>query len=272
MNKLPISAIIVGFNESKLLPGCLNSLDFCEEKIYIDLYSTDKSVEMALEFGCSIFYQDRKDTPSCEMAQANFFKSSKFEWIILIDPDEIIDIRLRDDLIHKFEFINSSDQFGAIYVPWQFYFLGMRLNGTPWGGRNEKFLLIHKDRFVIEPVIHYGRYLKEQFQRFDISLNDDQTNVLHHYWMNNLLVFFKKHLRYVKNEGPDRFFLGGRTSIFEIIKSPYIQFLYSFSEKKGYKDGFLGFCLSIFWAFYQMLSLISLYRFSINYSNKRRKD
>ena len=267
MEFLPITAIIVGFNESILLPKCLDSLKFCQEKIYIDLYSTDNSADIAIKAGCSVFYEDRNTTPSCEMAQSIYYKSSKFEWIILIDPDEVIDDKLRDDLIGVYNLIKGNDEFGAVYVPWQFYFLGRKLRGTPWGGRNEKFLLIHKDRFMIEPVIHYGRYLKKEFKRLDISLNKEESNVLHHYWMNDISVFFKKHLRYIKNEGPDRFNMGNRTSLVQILKSPFLQFYFSFSTKKGYKDGILGFFLSSFWSLYQMMSLISLYKFTIKEEN-----
>ncbi len=47
MDKIDISAIVVGFNESSLLPNCFQSIAFCKEINYFDLESSDNSVEIA---------------------------------------------------------------------------------------------------------------------------------------------------------------------------------------------------------------------------------
>ena len=81
--------------------------------------------------------------------------------------------------------------------------------------------------------------------------------------MNDWSVFFQKHRRYLINEGRDRYLLGKRTSLRVVLISPLKEFYISFWKLNGFKDGFLGFLLSLFWAFYQTTSQIRLYRYQI---------
>lgn len=92
MNKLPISSIVIGFNESKKLAGCLNSLMFCDEVVYVDLGSSDDSLIIAAKFVNKIF--NYKLVPAVEFAQAVFVPKLKHDWILYIDPDEVLDIKL----------------------------------------------------------------------------------------------------------------------------------------------------------------------------------
>ncbi len=256
--KYPISAMIVGFNEEKLLSACLESISFCDDIHYTDLGSTDRSLEIANRYANHIYH--RAPVPSCEMIQTEVVHYTKNDWVVFIDPDEVADPTLTEEVLSKFEEIATSTEIGAVKVPWQFYFKRKKLYGTIWGGRNQKFFLVNKHRFVFDPVVHYGRKLKSGYSAFIIELNKRGSNILHHYWMNSWNIFLKKHRRYLINEGIDRYNLGTRTSLNEVLLMPYREFKKSFWTLKGYKDGLVGFFLSLFWAWYQTSAMLSLYR------------
>ena len=250
--------MIVGFNEEKLLPACFQSVSFCDDVHYTDLGSSDGSIKIAEQYASQIYH--RKPVPSCEMIQTEVVHYTKNDWVVFIDPDEVVDESLVNDVLAKLNEIKDQQSIGAIRVPWQFYFKKTRLRGTVWGGRNQKFFLVNKHRFAFDPVVHYGRKLKPGFSAIDIPLNSNETNVLHHYWMNSWAVFIRKHRRYLINEGIDRYNLGVRTSLKEVLLAPYREFKKSFWTLKGYRDKFLGFFLSVFWAWYQTSAMFSLYK------------
>lgn len=247
--KLPISVMVVGYNEASLLTQCFSSINFCDEIFYADLGSRDNSIQIAEQFGAKIY--QRSKVPSGEYIQSEIVNYTKHEWVIFIDPDERVDETLKTQIFNEFEHIISNDKIGAVIVPWQFYFKTHQLRGTVWGQKNQKELLVNKNRFNFLPITHYGRKLKDEFINYDISLNNSCTNVLHHYWMNSLKVFLQKHKRYLKNEGADNYNAGIRVGIKKVLETPFKEFYHSFINKKGYKDGFTGLFLSSFWAYYK---------------------
>jgi len=253
--KLPISVMIVGFNEAPLLKACFESVSFCEEIVYTDLGSSDESMDIAHSFASTIYR--RQKVPSCEMIQAEVVHYLKNNWVIFIDPDEVLDVSLADMIRTNFQRYSSDPLLGAVMVPWQFYFKKIKLSGTVWGGINKKYLLVNRVRFVFSPVVHYGRKLAAGYRSEDIQFDGSQ-NVLHHYWMNSYKVFVRKHRRYLKNEATDQYNEGARTCKKAMLLTPFTAFKESFFNKKGYKDGLTGLTLSLFWSYYKTHIAIGL--------------
>jgi glycosyltransferase involved in cell wall biosynthesis len=255
--KLPISAIIVGYNESRFLPACFAGVSFCNEILYFDLGSSDNSIEIASNYGATVVQHER--VLSCEWIHAKFVNKTKHEWVLITDPDEVVDFTLAAEISEWFKKGIPSTT-GALLVPWLFYFKNHRLKGTAWGGANKRVLLVHNQRFSFTPQIHVGRKLNEGFEYMDMVFK--QSNAVHHYWMQGYSKLLEKHLRYLKNEGAARYANGARSTVKQILMEPYRQFRYSFFTKKGFKDGLTGLFLSAFWAWYQTRALIALYKHS----------
>lgn len=248
--------MIVGFNEAHFLQQCLDSISFCDEIVYTDLGSADDSVKIAEEAGATIHYHDK--VPSCEMIQAKMVHQLKNNWVIFIDPDERVDPILAVEIHALFNELKNAPNTGAVLVPWIFYFKKRKLRGTVWGGLNHKYFLVNRNRFEFAPVVHYGRKILPGYQIKELAFTG--SNILHHYWMNDYNVFFKKHKRYLKNEGIDRYQMGIRQSKKSIIIKPFKEFYKSFITKRGYKDGIRGYFLSVFWAYYETYIGIDLLR------------
>jgi glycosyltransferase involved in cell wall biosynthesis len=83
--KTRLSAAIITKNEEKRLPDCLKSLSFTEEIIVVDSGSTDKTVQIAQEFGCRVYQEDWKGYgPQKNSALAK----CKNDWVLMLDADE----------------------------------------------------------------------------------------------------------------------------------------------------------------------------------------
>lgn len=84
--KLPISACIIGLNEEDKIEDCLKSVyDLADEIVYVDSYSTDKTVAIAEKYTDKIVKQKFLG----HIEQKNLaVKLAKNDWILSLDCDE----------------------------------------------------------------------------------------------------------------------------------------------------------------------------------------
>lgn len=95
---MSISVLIMTLNEEVNLPACLASLDWCDDIVVLDSFSSDRTVEIAQAAGARI-YQRHYDT---EDRQRMFgLKEIKFKhnWVYTPDADEITPTDLRDEML-----------------------------------------------------------------------------------------------------------------------------------------------------------------------------
>ncbi|GAB6011780.1 glycosyltransferase family protein [Viscerimonas tarda] len=257
IEKLPISAIITGCNEAHLLEDCLQSISFCDTIKYVDLESVDNSVDIARKFAnIDIIRHER--VAIAEIIQMEYYKTEKHDWLLSIDPDERVDNGLYRDTVELFE-KGIPENVGCVMAPCIFYFKKHPLKGTPWGGMNERIYLYNKHRYEIIGAVHSGRRLIEPYINYHIPYNGNNAD--HHYWMISYKQLFEKHRRYLKYEPQARYKNGFTTTLAKVIKTPFKAFKYSFYHKQGYKDGFTGLFLSLFWSWYQTSAEWGLYKY-----------
>lgn len=263
MNKLPISAFIISKNEGHLLESCIKSIFFCDEIIVVDLESTDNTVEIAKRYGAKVL--TIPTMPIGEMIYHKHIYITKYNWVLMTDPDEVTTTDLANDTQNIFHSINKNCKMGAVFVPIIYFFKSSPLRGTSWGGVKSRAFLFHKERIIIRPIVHTGIALKEGFLSHYIAHNG--KNHINHYWMTGYGQIFEKHLRYLKNEGKSRFDRGYTTTIMQILITPLRQFRNSFVYAKGFKDGFVGLFLSLFRAWYFTAANIELYKYQTKNKN-----
>ncbi len=93
---MKLSAVVITQNEEKNIRECLEGLLFCDEIIVTDSGSSDRTVEIARSMGAKVFHH----VFSNFAAQKNFaIEQSSGDWVILVDADERIDQRLREEII-----------------------------------------------------------------------------------------------------------------------------------------------------------------------------
>ena len=260
--KLPISSILVGYNEADLLRRSLPSLQFCDEIIYFDLGSEDDSVLIAESFGAKIIFHQK--VPGCEWIHSAYATSTKHKWVLVTDPDEVLDEETVDNIYGLFDRNILTPETGCVSVPIFYYLKNKKLAGTTWGGEKRRVLMAHNERFKFSPIVHNGRELLNGFVSYDIP--SDGKNGLHHYWVTSYRKMLEKHVRYLNNEAKSKFLSGQRITAKELLIMPLKAFKYSFYHKKGYRDGFTGLFLSCFWAWYETAGNYRLLNYQRNNS------
>ena len=92
-----ISATIITRNEEHNLERCLRALkDVADEIVVVDSYSTDRTVEIAREYGCVVTSREFRGFGSQRQYAAGLTKHS---YVLSIDADEMLDEELRRSLI-----------------------------------------------------------------------------------------------------------------------------------------------------------------------------
>jgi glycosyltransferase involved in cell wall biosynthesis len=90
---MPLSAVIITFNEEHNLGRCLESLTgLADEIIVVDSYSTDRTVDIALQYGARVLQHPFGG----HIQQKNYaLDQASFDHVLSLDADEALDDGLR---------------------------------------------------------------------------------------------------------------------------------------------------------------------------------
>ncbi|MBN2571715.1 MAG: glycosyltransferase family 2 protein [Ignavibacteriales bacterium] len=227
-----ISVIIITKNEEENIFACLESIKWADEIILVDSGSTDKTVEIAKRFTDRIYINEWR----------GFAKQKEYalsltlnEWVLSIDADE----RVSDELKIEIENIDTEDVDGY-YILRDNYFLGKKITSCGWNNDYQLRLFNKKKTKVNQRLVHEG---------FDVDSNTKKMkNPILHFTHTSLEKSIEKINHYttleaieIKNKrkvGSIRILLRGFSAFFRFYIS-----------KKGFKDGFAGFSISMLNAF-----------------------
>jgi glycosyltransferase involved in cell wall biosynthesis len=112
-----ISACVVARNEERLIGRCLASFaDLVDEIVFVhDGECTDRTLEIAGEYGCRIFVQPLRGHADASKVFA--FAQARYEWILGVDADEFLSAELR---AHLHELVSDPDVngYGLLWPFW----------------------------------------------------------------------------------------------------------------------------------------------------------
>ncbi|MCS3685477.1 glycosyltransferase [Salinibacter ruber] len=256
-NILPITAIVVTYNEDEHLRECLNALSFCEQTIVADLGSEDRSVEIAEDVGATVIHHEHE--PIAARVRSSVVERAQTEWVLFMDPDEVCHPALAEKATRIIR--NSGRPIGKLFFPWKFYAWGTPLLGTRWGGKTHKGVLVHTARTRITDDYLRCKKLLSGYESVHVPWGNPD-HCIHHYWFDSFGELLEKHLRYVEEEGEQRYKAGARFKgwghwLWRILW----QFKHCYIDERGWRDGIVGLFLSLFWAWFQGASGLSLRRY-----------
>lgn len=120
--KLPISVIILTYNEELNIENCLkNVAEWCNEIFIVDAYSTDKTLEIAKKYGAKII-QHKFENQAQQFNWALDNLEIKNKWILRLDADEYLTEELKNEISEKLE--NISVDINGFYLRRRVYFMG----------------------------------------------------------------------------------------------------------------------------------------------------
>lgn len=249
---MTITGIVVTYNEERRLEACLKSLRFCSQLIVVDIGSTDRSVEIARACGADVITHPW--VPIVEQVLPDIIGLSKSDWILHLDPDTVVPEALAPSILDTIR--NIGEDVGQISLPEQYYFRRKPLTTSMWGGISQHTRIFHRGRVIYTDNVHRGQECKQGFVIHEIEYNG--KNVLEHYWIDTYHQLWEKHWRYIKLEGKSRYDDGKRFRLYYLVRETAQALYIGLILKKGWRGGFVGIFLSLFYAWYVFMSLLSL--------------
>ncbi len=228
-----ISAVIITYNEERKIEKCIRSLDFIDEIVVVDSFSTDNTVKIAKKLGASVF--QRKFTTFGD--QKNFGnKMAKNDFILSIDADEVVSKNLRDSIIDECK--RGLDENTVYKIARKTWYLNGFLNH---GGYypEYKIRLFNKnfcswDNKKLHEGLIFSKKLKTKKLKGD----------LYHYSYESIDHHLKKIILYSEIDKKS-----GDFSTFKLLFSPPFRFFKSYILKLGFLDGIRGLIFCSFSSF-----------------------
>ncbi len=98
MPDMTVSVLILTLNEEANLPGCLDSLVWCDDVVVLDSFSTDRTVEIARERGVRVEQRRFENYASQRNSGLNSIRY-RHTWVLMLDADERVPPELRDEML-----------------------------------------------------------------------------------------------------------------------------------------------------------------------------
>jgi N-acetylglucosaminyl-diphospho-decaprenol L-rhamnosyltransferase len=237
---LSLTIVVLTLDEERHLPGCLESTRaLTPEVLVLDSGSTDRTVEIARDFGARV---ERRAFDGYANQRNAALEMVQTEWVLFLDADE----RLTPELISaiRWTVAGAGPKFAGGWVPRRNIFWGRELRGGGWWPDYQLRLL----------RVGAGRYRSERQVHELIDLSGDLESLpgpLIHLNYDSFAEFRAKQRHYGALRVKEMVASGARSRRRAILGQPAREFWRRFVRAGGYRDGLTGLALALGMAWYE---------------------
>jgi glycosyltransferase involved in cell wall biosynthesis len=221
MNTLTV--IIPTYNEEAYLFDALYSVQFADEIIVIDSFSTDKTVEIAKAFNCKILKREFDNFSSQKNHALNFATS---KWVLFLDADERITQNLRIEILNA---VKTEEHF-AYKLSFQHFFMN-------------RFLYHHNSwvtRLALRKSSSFAGDVHEKLNFEGPGKIGQLSNPVIHYTYRGLNEYIRKRDKYIWFQAKAILPKNIKVNYFHLLLKPVFRFFKEYIFKRGFLDGIPG--------------------------------
>jgi glycosyltransferase involved in cell wall biosynthesis len=243
-----LSVTIITLNEERNIRDCLESVRWADETIVVDSGSTDRTIQICLE------YTDRIWTnpwPGMNEQKRIAMDHATHPWILNIDADERVSDDLRDHILRVLE---ARDADGYRF-PRKNYFLGRWMKHGGWYP-DHVLRLFRKERGRYGGIDPHDKVVVEG------KVSTIPAPLVHHTY-SSLSQYVSRQNAYSSASAEALVRQGGRIFLLLIPLKTLWKFIETYVVKMGFMDGFHGFVAAMgasFTAFWKYAKLWELTR------------
>jgi glycosyltransferase involved in cell wall biosynthesis len=255
---MKISVVILVKNNEDTLPSTLNALHSFEDVVVYDNGSTDNSIKIAKQFSnVHLIEGDFKGFGWTKNTAASY---AKFDWILIVDSDEVVDSQLLKTLEHT-----KLDKNKVYLLNFKAFYKNIQVKHCGWNNQKIKRLYNKKttkynDNDVHEDIITQG--LETEVLKGNIEHYSYQSVEQFIAKANIYSTLFAKNNVGKKSSSPLKAFFNGVYSFFR-----------TYFLKKGFLDGYVGLIIAYSHMVTNFYKYIKLYELNLELQqSKPKKD
>ncbi|PCJ98363.1 MAG: glycosyl transferase [Flavobacteriaceae bacterium] len=223
-----ISALVITYNEMGYIQKCIDSIEFVDEIIVVDSYSTDGTYEYLLNHPKVRVIQNPFKNFTAQKSFA--LKQASNDWVLFLDADEVVPEQLEKEIT---QVVNCNPKHVAYWFYRTFMFQKERLRFSGWQtDKNYRLFRKSKVNFSDKRIVH---------ETLDI---DGTSGILKskliHYCYKDYENYKGKMLYYGQLKAKEAFNNHKQFNYALLILKPLWKFLYSYIVRLGFLDGAKG--------------------------------
>ena len=241
-----ISAVINTLDEEPRLAYALRSLaPWVDEIVVVDMHSNDRTAEIARAFGAQVYFHERLGF--ADPARAFAVEKSTCPWILVADADEMVP----EPLSRALREIARNGAADAVRIPRLNYLLGSPLLHAGWGPEEDRHLRFFRRGMARLPERVHQAFEPAAGARV-LDLAPDPGLALVHFNYLDVADFLERLNRYTTLEADPAAAQSGPGSELGAALQAGREFFFRYVRRAGFRDGWRGFYLSCFMAFYRL--------------------
>jgi len=249
-----ISIYVLTFNNERTIERCLNSLQWADELVIVDSYSTDATLEICRRYTDRVY--QRKWTNHQDQYQYAADLTTN-HWVMFVDADEEVPPELAREIREALE--TNDRRWNGYIVHRRTFYLGRWIKYGGWypdyeirvydrskgmwgGGLHAKVKVNGKVKTLQNYYLHYTyRDISDQIQTID---------------------------KYSKIAAEDMYRQGSRFRLGNLLLNPPFRFIKEYIFKRGFLDGIPGLIIIVSTIFYVFIKYAKLWELQ----NRLRED
>lgn len=224
-----ISALMITYNEIEHIDAVLENLDFADEIVVVDSFSTDGTVERIKKNKKVKFIQ--KPFNNFTEQKSFALEQATHDWVLFLDADE----RVTNDLKHEILDVvtENSKTVSAYYFYRTFMFKNAELNFSGWQtDKNYRLFRKSKVYFTQDRIVHETLVVNGKSESLE--------NKLIHYSYKNYEDYKSKMVKYGKMKALEESEKSYMPNAYHFILRPFYKFIHHYIFRLGILDGKKG--------------------------------
>lgn len=242
-----ISITIITRNEETNIERCLQSLQWADEIVVLDTFSSDRTVEICRKFTSKVFQEKWHGYGR----QKNICASrTSHRWVLNIDADEVVSPECAEAIQNELQ--NGPSHFVYRFPRKNFF-----------GNRWVRFGGWYPDK--ISRLYDKTRVSFKESQVHEKLHPDDNSGVIQepllHYSYKGFEDYIDRQNRYSTLYAEEKAQSGWQANWTHLYLRPLMVFFKNFLARQGFREGFLGMFLALSTAFYTYLKYAKTRKF-----------
>lgn len=235
--------------EKDLLRALASVKNIADEIVVVDQGSTDKTAEIAKEFGAKVV--SFKKVEYVELVRNFAISKATKDWVLVLDPDE----EVTQNLAQEIQKILKDPKADYYRIPRKNIIFGKWMKYSRWWP-DMNIRLFKKGSVSWNEIIHAVPMTQGKGGEMEAK---DGTAIIHHHY-DSVEQYIERMNRYTTQQAKLKVKDGYRFSWKDLIAKPANEFLSRYFSGEGYKDGIHGLALSLLQAFSELILYLKIWQ------------